>query len=336
VSRTHTITFSASSVTVSPGDDATLKVTLSVKASEVGSADGFREVAGAIKLTPAALGMNNDVSLRVPYLMIPRARSNVATTLSAGFGPDSSSGTATVTNANGARSGSADFYAWGLQGSNAALGDLGIRAVGVHLDPAQVNPANNTMTFAVNTFGRFNTPDVTEYDIVIDTTGTGTANKVLVAIDLGKFAANSYNGAYFTFLCDLPNGDKCKRQGLAKAPFNGSTILMPVKLSALALPGNPYPLDAEHPRFTYTAESFDLKGDRGYASDSVSGPGKFNAFTPAIYSSPVNVAVPPGAAGTATVSINSDEWDETRALGLMIVTTDNRAGAPQAQLIPVR
>jgi hypothetical protein len=109
-----------------------------------------------------------------------------------------------------------------------------------------------------------------------------------------------------------------------------------VKLSALALPGNPYPLDAQHPRFTYTAESFDLKGDRGYASDSVSGPGKFNAFTPAIYSSPVNVAVPPGAAGTATVSINSDEWDETRALGLMIVTTDNRAGAPQAQLIPVR
>jgi hypothetical protein len=192
------------------------------------------------------------------------------------------------------------------------------------------------MTFAVNTFGRFNTPDVTEYDILIDTTGSGTPNKVLVAIDLGKFAANSYNGAYFTFLCDMPNGDKCKRQALAKAPFNGTTILMPVKLSALALPGNPYPLDAEHPRFTYTAESFDLKGDRGYASDSVIGRGKFNAFTPAIYSGSVNPPVAPDTTVTSTISINADEWDESRALGLMIVTLDNLSGGAQAQLISVR
>jgi hypothetical protein len=112
--------------------------------------------------------------------------------------------------------------------------------------------------------------------------------------------------------------------------------LATVKLSDLALTGNPNPLDAAHPRFTYTAESFDLKGDRGYAGDSVSGPGTFNAFTPAISSGQVNYTVAPGATVTATVSINADEWDETPALGLMIVTLDNLSGGAQAQLVSVR
>ena len=268
--------------------------------------------------------MNGDVSLRVPYYMVPRARSNVATELSKGFGKDSLTGTATITNANGARSGVADLYAWGLEGKNRKLGELGIRAVG-----ARSNPAGGTLTFAVNLFGRFVTPNVNEYDILIDTSGTGTPNWVLAAVDLGKFSANSYDGNYVTALCDLPKAAHCVLEYLATAPFNGSTILMQVNLAHLGL-------TAASPRFTYTAASFDVRGDREFASDSVGGPAKFNAFTPAISSGQFNYSVLVDATVTATISINGGEWDQTPALGLMIVTADNRSGGDQAQLVPVR
>jgi subtilisin family serine protease len=319
----HSVAVSPSSITVGAGKSAQLKVTLSVKASDVGSALGFREVSGAINLTPTA-GANGGVSLRVPYYMVPRARSTVETKLSGDQGESTSNTTATITNSEGARSGVADFYAWGLQGSNKKLGELGMRAVG-----AKSNVAKGTLTFAVNTFGPFVTPNVNEYDILIDTTGTGTPNWVLAAIDLGKVTAGSYDGNYVTVLCDLPAANNCVPEYFATAPFNGNTILMKVDMVDMAL-------TAAHSRFTYSAVSFDPRGDLGYASDSVPGPASFNAFTPAISTGQPTYTVAPGATVTATISINAAESDRTPALGLMVVTADNRSGAAQAQLIPIR
>ncbi len=44
----------------------------------------------------------------------------------------------------------------------------------------------------------------------------------------------------------------------------------------------------------------------------------------------------PGATATEPISINAAEWALTPALGLMVVTTDNKAGADEAQLIKVK
>jgi hypothetical protein len=289
----------------------------------VNDASRFREVSGAVQLTPAA-GENGGVSLRVPYHMVPRARANVTTKVSRDFG-DSPTATATITNANGVLSGDADFYAWGLQGSNKKLGELGIRAVGAQSDPAQ-----GTVMFAVSTFERFVTPNVNEYDILIDTTGTGNPNWVLTAIDLGVMTGAGYTGTYVSVLCGLTADMKClPPKYLASAPTNGSTVLIAVDMAALGL-------TAAHPRFTYSAMSFDVRGDRGYASDSVAGPAWFNAFTPAISTGQPSYTVASGATATTTVSINQAELDRTPALGLMVVTADNRSGAAQAQLIPIR
>lgn len=331
--RPHMVDVSPATVTVGPDDEAKVSVTLSVKAADVGgafgifdffNASGFREVSGAIVLTPAAPGVNNGVSLRVPYYMVPRARSNVSTELSKRFGADSPNGTATITNVDGARPGIADFFAWGLQGENRKLGELGIRAVG-----AQSDPAIDTLTFAVNTFGRFGTPNVNEYDILIDTTGSGTPNWVLAAIDEGLAIEGRYNGFYLTLLCDLPKALHCHEEDWARAPLNGSTILMLTSIADLGL-------TAANPRLTYSAMSFDTRGDRGGVSDTVAGPAMFNAFTPAISTGQFTYNVAVGATVTATVSINPDEWEETPAKGLMIVTADNRSGAAQAQLIRLR
>jgi hypothetical protein len=320
--RPHAVALSASSITIGPEGSRKLRVTLSVAAADVNDASRFREVSGAVQLTPAA-GENGGVSLRVPYHMVPRARANVATKISGDFG-DSPAASATITNNNGALSANADFYAWGLHGSNKKLGELGIRAVGT-----QSNPAKGTLTFAVNTFERFVTPNVNEYDILIDTTGTGKPNWVLAAIDLGVPTGAGYTGTYFTVLCDLPAAETCVPEYPASAPTNGSTVLMKVDMADLGL-------TAAHPRFTYSAMSSDVRGDRGYASDSVAGPAAFNAFTPAIKSGLPSYAVAPGATITATISINQAESDRTPALGLMVVTADNRSGAAQAQLIPIR
>jgi subtilisin family serine protease len=322
-SRPHAVALSAPSITIEPEGSRKLRVTLSVKAADVMDASRFREVSGAVQLTPTP-GANGGVSLRVPYHMVPRARANVTTKVSRDFG-DSPTAIATIINANGGLSGDADFYAWGLQGSNKKLGELGIRAVG-----AQSDPAHGTLAFAVSTFERFVTPNVNEYDILIDTTGTGNPNWVLAAIDLGVVTGAGYTGTYVSVLCPLATGMKClPPKYLASAPTNGSTVLIAVDMAALGL-------TEAHPRFTYSAMSFDVRGDRGYASDSVPGPASFDAFTPAISTAQPSYTVAPGATVTATISLNSAESDRTPALGLMVVTADNRSGAAQAQLIPIR
>jgi len=81
-SRPATVSFSKRVVTVKANSSATVKVTLKVKGSSVGSsiADvddqfNFYEVSGNIKIATDGKG-----TLRVPYLLVPRAQAKVAAT----------------------------------------------------------------------------------------------------------------------------------------------------------------------------------------------------------------------------------------------------------------
>jgi hypothetical protein len=93
-------------------------------------------------------------------------------------------------------------------------------------------------------------------------------------------------------------------------------------------------LTAASPRFTYSAASFDVRGDRGSVGDEITDRAPFNAFDSAISTGQFDI-VPVGATVTDTVSINPTEWAHTPALGLMIVVADNRSGRGQAQLVRV-
>jgi len=66
----------------------------------------------------------------------------------------------------------------------------------------------------------------------------------------------------------------------------------------------------------------------------VAGTAKYNAYSSAISQGDF-VSVPMGASGTVPVSINPTEWAQTPALGQMIVTFDNSAGAGEAALLPL-
>ena len=308
------------SLSVPPGQTATLHLDLTVPAATAGDSSAFREVAGLVTLTPASSSDNSGVSLSVPYYLVPLARSQVSTTLGSSFGLSNPSTTAQVSNGSTAVSGTADFYAWGLTGGNSALGSVGLRAVGV-----QANPVGNDelLFFAVNTFAPWSYGGLQEFDILIDVNGDGNPDYILFSDDEGLVTAGAFSGQVVDFLHNVAT-NKTIALSQVTAPYNGSTLLMPVFASEIGL-------TTGNPRFSYSAESFDLLSSN---TDVLQGPAKFNAFQTAITTAAF-VSLSPGGSANVPLAINSAEWANTPALGEMIVSLDNFARAQQAQLLPV-
>src|SRR5439155_25567047 len=119
--RQHSVVLGSSSVTVPAGTEVTVSVTLNVPVATVGDSNGaglsFREVAGLITFTPATASDNNNVTLHVPYYLVPRALSGVQATMPKSVTTASPSTNVTLSNPSGPISGNADFYAWGLNNS---------------------------------------------------------------------------------------------------------------------------------------------------------------------------------------------------------------------------
>jgi hypothetical protein len=320
--RPHTLALGASTITVAPNAAVDVTARLTVAAATVGNVDSFREVAGLIKLTPASATANGGATLRVPYYMVPRARANLSTALVGPLDGSHPTTTAIVSNPNGTIAGDADFYAWGLTDRAKNLGSIDLRAVGVQSFPRGLT--DKFLVFAVNTYNRWSTPNINEFDILIDTTGSGTPNYAVVGIDFGVLSGGGFSGQMIAAVVNLKTNQAIVRF-FADAPTDGSTILLPVRASDLGL-------SEASPTFAYTAESTDLLTD---AFDIMAGKASFNAWRSAISQAQFET-VAPNATATVPVSIDLDEWQNTPALGLMVVTMDNLAGNRQAQVIPVR
>jgi hypothetical protein len=86
------------------------------------------------------------------------------------------------------------------------------------------------------------------------------------------------------------------------------------------------------PRFTYRAQTFDLSTG---AQDVVPGTASFNAWSNAISTGGFASLAAGASDSSIVVNVDAAEWGITPAKGLMIVTLDNKAGASEAQLIPV-
>jgi minor extracellular serine protease Vpr len=334
----HTIDLSRSSVTVPAHGSAEVKVTLTVPVATAGASNGaglsFQEVAGIVQFTPADAATNGGAVLRVPYYLVPRALSDVSTSIGRLSGTDPST-TAKITNRHGAIPGDADFYAWGLEDKK----DPGrvsndVRAVGVQSFPfpTSTDPNAQLMVFAVNTFDRWSNASTNEFDIYIDVDGDGVDDYVVVGADQGLVTAGASNGLMGVFVFSLHSDAATMSRFAAAAPTDSSTALLPVLSTQLCLPNEPC-LSASNPRITYHAVSFDLINS---GVDEVKGSAKFNVWANAI-STGGFATVPPGATDTSVpIAVNSDEWKLTPAKGLMIVTFDNKSGGDEAQLIPVR
>ena len=153
--------------------------------------------------------------------------------------------------------------------------------------------------------------------------GDGKPDFALVGADLGALTTGVNNGQLASALFNLKTGDAII-EFIADAPTDGSTALLPVCASDFGVtPANP--------RFSYSAQTLNLIDG---TSSVVPGTASFNAFSPAI-SNALFVPVAPNKTASVPVSIDPAEFAKTPALGLMVVTLDNKAGTPQAQLIGV-
>ena len=349
----HTVSLSTSSVRVRAQGEAGVSVTLEVQAATAGASDAFQEVAGFVEFTPASASDNGGIALRVPYYLVPRALSDVATTIGTLAGTNPST-VATVTNKKGVISGDADFYAWGLfdrpidnhdfqgqeDGDQTGKASNDVRAVGVQSFPngTTADPNRRFLAFAVNTYNRWSNAATNEFDIYVDVDGDGIDDYVIVGVDFGAVTAGSFDGRLASFVFSTRSAGASGTIFLAQAPTDSSTALLFVRSSQLCRTGEPCVSKTENvaqkksPRFTYHAVSYDLANG---GTKVVAGSAKYNAWTSSI-SQGGFVTVAPGASDASTgISVNSAEAALTPALGLMVVTFDNKSGPDEAQLIPV-
>jgi minor extracellular serine protease Vpr len=330
----HTLTPSAPTVTVAPGTFGAVDVALAVPMSTAGNASAFREVAGLVTFTPQG-GANNNIALRVPYYLVPRASSLIDVTV-ADSTPDTPgyTTTATVTNdADAAIAGSADFYAWGLRdGKDADGSPADMRAIGVQ--SSDIGSNNRLIGFGVSTWNRWSTAATNEFDIFVDVdpqNGNGD-DYVVVGVDVGAVTAGSFDGRFGSFVFSTRSGGASGF--LATAPTDGSTAFLPALSTQFCRAGEPC-LSVANPRFTYHAVGFDLKEGE---EDDMPLSARFNPWTPAIFTDDEFdfLTVAPGASDTTDVTINRTEWDQTAARGLMVIVNDNKSGEAEAELIEMR
>jgi subtilisin family serine protease len=315
-SKPASIAFNARSVTVPAGGSVELGVTLNVPAASAGRANAFNEVSGNIVLS------NNKLTLRVPYLLVPRALSNVAVNLASPA--YNTPVAATITNPGGMVAGDADFYQWGLVDDDdvveAELGGGGydLRAVGVQSFDFN---GDKMLVFAISTHDRWSTGAVNEFQVLIDTGGAPGPEYSVVGVDFGAITAGTFNGQVGAFVFDLVNGGSVLRF-LAQAPTDGSTMLLPVLASDMGM-------TQAKSAFTYQAVSFSLEGEGVDEMDGVAG---YNAWSPAVTNGQF-ATVNPGASAQASVTFDRDRSRVQEPLGVMVVSHDNASGAAEAILL---
>jgi subtilisin family serine protease len=316
----HSVSLSVPQITVPARSERTLDVTINVPAATAGNSDDFREVAGLVTFTPATATDNRGIGLKLPYYLVPRVSSNVSTSVPRIKGPTLTA-SATVSNGSSPITATADFYAWGLDSPNDQLGRIDLRAAGVQ----SINLGDDAvLVFAINTFGGWSTPETQEFDVLADVNGDGIPDFDVFSTDFGTLTTGTRSGQIVAAIFDLNTG-VVSTDFLAVAPTDASTILLPVLASSLGV-------TAANPRFTYTAESFDLL-DTG--SDAFTTTAGFNAFGSAI-SNAQFVSVDPNTTVSVPVTVDSIEFALTPPMGLMVVTQDNKNGANEADLVKLK
>jgi hypothetical protein len=278
----------------------------------------MREVSGIVTFTPTVPSSNHGYTLRVPYYLVPRASSNVDAKIS--IKAKDTQGVVSLTNRNSPIAGNADFYAWGLEDQKKEVdGRLDLHAAGV-----QTFPSDGVLAFAINTYKGWSTAEQEEFDISIDTNGDGVPDYVVFNADFGLVTAGLANGQVASFVENLTTHD-LSVNFLADAPTDGSTIILPVLISDLGL-------TAASPRFSYTVQSFDQLSNQ---TDEFRQVARFNAFQSSVSTGDF-VTVNPNQALGVTVKVNPTEFAVTPAMGVMIVTHDNKNGAGEVNLLNIK
>ena len=328
------VLFSSRRVRVQAGDSAKVRVTLVVKASAVGSsltddAFGFHAASGSVSLT------SSGETLRVPYLLVPRARANVTGVLSGSRGSlttaaaNNSPGlNVKLANRGGALEAVADFYTWGLSdGKDVSAASDGsgydLRAAGVQSFDM---PGGKFIVFAVNNHDRWSSPASQEFDIAVDVDNDGTPEYVVYSFDSGASAGGDFNGQPQVFIYNVATGKTTTDGYLPVAPTDSSTILLPVNSASIGLAADTGP-------FAYTVASYTAEDVAAF--DEFSSWASYDPWARAITDGAYEKVARNGRV-TVPVTIDPVTFAGQKPKGVMVVVFDNKSGAREALLLGVR
>ncbi|WP_363358204.1 S8 family peptidase [Microbacterium sp. LMI12-1-1.1] len=326
-SEAATVSVSPSTVTVPAGRTAKVTVTLTAPATAAGSSTAggfaFYEFSGDVVFSSSA------DTLRVPYLLVPRATSDVSASgdlkVTKRGEPVDGQVQVSLKNRAGAMAADADFYTWGLEDKKDApksFTDTGydLRAAGVQSFDIG---GDQLLVFAVSTHNRWSNAAANEFDVVIDTNRDGEPEWIVFSADGGLVEAGSANGISQVFAYEIETEETYATGFLAAAPTDSSTILLPVVASDLGITAG---------AFDYTAQSFSSVND---GSDAIDATATYNPWAPALTNGQF-VPVPVGGTVPVPVDVNAAAFAEQNPLGVMVVATDNAAGKDEAILLKAK
>jgi hypothetical protein len=334
------------SVTVPAGGTATVNATATLSVAQLAASTfasnnlgasgspwgGVVTQRGAVVATPTTSG-TGVYSLRIPYLGVPRALSNLtagprsAYTTSGGI----SHASIPVTN-SGIHTGIADVYAWGLSDPQdlpaTSIATNDIRAAGVQVLPAEAltgvaDPSDRGLVFAINTWGKWSTASSNEFDIAIYGSNKHKPDYFVVGVDFGAVTAGAFDGRFASIIFDAAGN--VVDAWVADSPANGSTVLLPALASEIGQTG-------KNTRFTYSVVGFSIEDSS--LVDPVAGQAEFNTFNPALTTGQF-VPLSPGGSASIPVAVDKGKLSTAPAKGWLVVTLDDANGAAQADTVPI-
>lgn len=336
-----TVKLSARLVRVPAGGEAKVAVTLVVKASKVGSSlseDGsdpfeFHAVGGTVAVTSA------EGTLRVPYLLVPRADSNLVAEVTGSRGGLNATSTTTsnglpaglnvkLSNRDGALTAAADFYTWGLSDGRDVSDSFGgsgydLRAAGVQsFDLTE----GKLMVFAINNYDRWSSPASQEFDVAVDTNNNGTPEFIVFSVDSGLVTTGDANGLAQVFIYDVAKSSVSTEGFGPTAPTDSSTILLPVTSVSLGL-------TEASGAFAYTVAGYTVEDAAAF--DEFSSWASYNPWAKAISDGAYEKVTRNGRV-SVPVTVDPVNFATQKPKGVMVVVMDNLSGSKEALLLGVR
>ena len=328
------VTVSPSRVLVPAGRSARVSVTARITPDAGVPTEDLKTASGTIVFTPsspkaAEQGLS---TLRVPYLEVPRAVSELTTKVNRVRG-----GTASFTTRNTSRvSGTADVYAWQLSDpADQALavgagGAPDIRAVGMQVLP-DVQPfddepdATGLGIAAISSTTRIATASATDQEVVIDTDGNGTPDYVVLAIDAGILFGLSPIGRSVSVTFDVATGELV-RAFFTQGATNSATVLLPFVLSDVGLgDGN-----GQDSTFDYTVRTFNTVS--GAPDDTVDEVASFDIAAPPIETGQL-FGVNARSSIDWSTGYDAAQVKKTGTKGVLLAELSDAAGESQAELL---
>lgn len=333
------MTLSAPNVTVPAHDSRTVNATLALTAAGVAALPGAETsnfgalvtVRGNVTATPQSTG-TGIYPLHIPFLVAPRGLSNVTVGTKTDWTPQPGGPlfTANVTAANsGIHGGSGEVYAWGIQDANDVAhpeDSMDVRDVGVETLPGAALGASDDdrgLIFAVDAYGRWSNPSVSEIDVAVDTNGDNNADFFVIGVDFGALTTGTFDGRWASVTLDA-EGNRIDTF-VADAPMNTGIALLPTVASEIGI-------TSDHSSFRYAVAAFSIVP--GGLVDTTS-TATFDAFNPAVSSGDF-ATIAPGAGTTFTLSYDQSKVAQTKPLGWLVVTPDDAAGPAEADEIPFK